>query len=375
MIKNSEVQDDVLLWESLEKQKGILKYEEIDNEVLTDYQKNLLNLFERKASEMIQIEEGKIVEGTIKYLNRKEVVIDINYKDYVYIENDSADWRFVKNLKEGDTIKVLISKIAYKPSYKIIGSISELIRMDVENRMGEFFQEKTPIDAKIVDKNTAGFMLKLDINGIDMDAFMPNTIAAPNKLTAEQAEAMLGKQVKVCLETFKEDKGLLVVSRKKYLKEHVFPKEVELLQKGEILYEGYVTGTAPFGVFVEFGQSLTGMIHKVNLNPKYNIRDIKPGMTINFYVKDILKKGKEIICTQVLRESLWDKLKVGQTYEGTVINNKNFGSLIKLDEETFGVIQSTYIKRAERKLDVGEKVKVKVISFIKDDRKIYLNFA
>jgi len=383
MSKIVEPETDQLLWESLEKKDtGILKWNEIqDRSKLTDYQNKMLDLYEGSTSRMIPIEEGQIVEGVIENISRKEVVINVDYKDFIYVENTSTDWKFVKNLQIGDNIKVLIVGVSYKPSYKIKGSISELMRMDVERRIKTFYKDKLPIDAKAISKNSAGFMVKLEISGIEIDAFMPNTIAAPNKLTSEQAEELIGKEFKVCLETLREDKGLYVVSRKKYLREHLFKEEIQKINMEGAVYKGIITGTTPFGVFVEFAVSddvprcLTGMIHKVNLHPENNIKDLRPGMEIEFFVKDIVKKGKEIVLTQVLRESLWDTIRVGKVFEGKVVNVKHFGSLIQLDEETFGVIQTTYLKRANRKLSVGEKVWVKIISFLKDDRKIYLDFA
>jgi len=374
----AEPQTDQLLWDSLEKEEEeILRWHDgIDKSKLTSYQRSLLDFYENGEVICPSIEEGQIIEGKIEQISRKEVVINVNYKDFIYVENNSTDWKFVRNLKVGNNIKVLVHKIMYKPQFKIVGSISELMRLDVENKIKDIYTDMVPIDATVVSRNSAGFVLVLEINGIEIDAFMPNTIAAPNKLTSEQSDNLVGTKIKVCLETLKEDKkGLYVVSRKKYLQEHLFPEEIKKLKTDGTIYNGHITGTTPYGVFVEFHGCLTGMIHKYNLNPDYDIKDLRAGMGIQFYVKDIVKKGTEIILTQIDRPSLWDSIKVGKIIEGIVINNKHFGSLIKLDEETFGVIQTTYLKRANRKLTVGEKVYVKVISYLKDDRKIYLNFV
>jgi predicted RNA-binding protein with RPS1 domain len=60
---------------------------------------------------------------------------------------------------------------------------------------------------------------------------------------------------------------------------------------------------------------------------------------------------------------------------GKVRDVKNFGALIELDGETTGLIQTAYINKYPKKLNAGDEIKVKVISLIRDDRKIYLNFA
>jgi predicted RNA-binding protein with RPS1 domain len=96
---------------------------------------------------------------------------------------------------------------------------------------------------------------------------------------------------------------------------------------------------------------------------------------IDFYIKDNIIRGAQIILTQILKESLWDTVRVGDVIEGKVISVKPFGALIELDYETNGLIQTTYLNKNQRKLEEGSKVNVVVISIIRDDRKIYLTFA
>lgn len=367
------------LWNFLEKKDKILKFENVNREELSESERKKFDEYEGKIENISPIEEGQVIKGIIHQISRKEVLIDVNYKDYIYIENNSSDWKYVKNLNVGDEIDVLITEIQEHPQFKIKGSISELIRKDVENNIKQYFDEQIPIDARVIDRNSAGFVLKLDIKGVEFDAFMPNTIAAPNKMTQQQSDELMGKHIKVCLETLKEDQGMFVVSRKSYLNKYVLPEEIKKIKLNETVYKGIVTGTTPFGVFVEFKISeenprcLTGMIHKVNLNPKYNIENIKPGMNVEFYVKDIVKNGKQIILTQVLRETLWDKIENGLVLEGTVKSHKIFGVLVELDKETYGVISNNKLNKLNKKLSNEEKVNVKIISFNKDERKIYLD--
>ena len=135
---------------------------------------------------------------------------------------------------------------------------------------------------------------------------MPNTLASVNRLTPEQSQALVGKEIQVMLETLQQEKGVYVVSRKKYLNKILKPIEIEKIKK-EIeedkkkVFTGWVTGTKDFGVFVQFNHCLTGMIHKVNLNPEFHdkINEIKAGTIIDFYIRDILK-GNKIILTQIL---------------------------------------------------------------------------
>jgi ribosomal protein S1 len=346
----------------------ILKVKDDISNLNEDYQK-LYNMMEKNYLDINEIKENEIIKGVIISKNEKEIVVDFGYKDYIYVESPKG--RLASNLEIGSDIDVLITEIQDVP-FLIKGSITELIRMNVHNKLKKYYEEKLPLIAKIKELIPAGYMLDIYMDNITIDAFMPNTLADVNKLS--DPESILGETLNVMLETLQQEKGVYVVSRRKYLKT-LIPQEIKKLKK-DTVYTGEVTGTTPFGVFVQFNNCLTGMIHKMNVNEEWQKKwsAIQPGMAIDFYVKEITK-SKKIILTQVLKDSLWDKIKVGKVLDGKVIDVKNFGALISLDYETMGLIQTTYLSKSNSNLKKGDQVKVKVISVIKDDRKIYLNLA
>ena len=96
-------------------------------------------------------------------------------------------------------------------------------------------------------------------------------------------------------------------------------------------------------------------------------------MEINFYVKEIIKD--KIILTQILRESLWDNIKIGQLIDGRVKDNKAFGTLVSLDDETMGLIHSSELEKIGRKFQADQDLKVKVLAIDRSNRKIFLTVA
>jgi ribosomal protein S1 len=101
-------------------------------------------------------------------------------------------------------------------------------------------------------------------------------------------------------------------------------------------------------------------------------------MEINFYVKEITKDKNgefKIILTQVLRESLWDNIKIGQVIDGRVRDNKPFGTLVTLDDETMGLIHSSEMEKIGRKFQPDQDLKVKVLAVDRSNRKIFLTVA
>jgi small subunit ribosomal protein S1 len=78
--------------------------------------------------------------------------------------------------------------------------------------------------------------------------------------------------------------------------------------------------------------------------------------------------------TQILRQTLWDTLKIGDRLPGKVQSIKNFGALISLDEETNGLIHNSELEKQNQKIQEGQEIKVKVISVQRGERKIFLSF-
>jgi len=367
-------------WDSIRNDNQVPKFREIVEELENptgQFDFDTLKKFHlyEGLENLTQVEVGATIEGKVIKITEKDVTLDINNKDNVIIDRKGSEERICKQLMVGQVMDVLINNVSEQP-FMIKGSISDLVRRKVDTKMKEFFENKVPIDAYVREIIPAGYMLNIDIDSINIDAFMPNTLADVNKLY--NPEVLLGQNIRVMLETLQQDKGIYVVSRKRYLKT-LIPEKVKSLKSHakDKVYTGHVTGTRDFGVFVQFEECLTGMIHKANINEIFRdkLADIAPGTEIDFYVKDVIKGGNQIILTQTLEESLWDTVRVGDKLNGKVITVKPFGALIALDYETNGLIQTTYINKNNKSLKSGEKVDVIVISIIRDDRKIYLTFG
>jgi len=327
---------------------------------------------------------GDEIQGEIVGESPTDILVDIGYKDYVRIEKRKDEYNaLVKyaddegTIQSGTVVDVLLTDVKDNP-YIIKGSISALSKKDAYSDIIE--NSNTHVyNAKILNWNPAGFDIEIIYDDFKIAAFMPNTLAGINKLTPEKSQSLIGETLKVMIESYVENKGTFIASRKKYLKT-LITKELENIniidEEGKpIMYEGEVTGSTDFGIFVEFNKCLTGMIHRDNLNDEYKqslkSKTIIPGSTIKFHIKEIVR-GK-LILTQLWRESLWDTIKKGDVFESVVKDFKNFGTLVRLDEETVGLIHASEMEKINKKCEIGDTIKVEVIVVQRMERKIYLS--
>lgn len=315
-------------------------------------------------------EKGQVITAEyIGKLSNQYIFSAKGYKDDIRIDDKLSESKYLKSSTIGESVDILITDIN-NDNFMIKGSISSLYESRAHANLKSLEQGK-PVAVLVKSLNPAGYDVELSHGGVTLPGFMPNTLAGINKLYDQNS--IVGKTFNVMIESYSRQEGTYIVSRRKYL-QTLIPEAVKELKSGDV-YKGHVTGTTPFGVFVEFNECLTGMIHKANVHPDWQERlgDIKPGFEIEFYIKEIVKE--KIILTQILRETLWDNVKNGQVLDGTIKDVKQFGTLVNLDDETVGLIHTSEMEKLGKKFTSGQDIKVKVLSVDRSSRKIFLTIA
>lgn len=230
--------------------------------------------------------------------------------------------------------------------------------------------------AKVISRNKGGFLV--EVQGIH--AFLPGGLAAANKII--DFEEYVGSEITVMIEDFLRDTKTFIVSNKKYVK-HVLPSKLEELSM-EKMYEGVITGTAKYGIFVEFmdmtGFMFTGLLHysKMTLDTRtrFKNREFRPGDDMNFWLKEIAKDGRIILSEDdpMVRMNQIDEFKeknLGVITNGKVVSIKPFGTLVKLEKDIIGLVSKKELKAKKKFFEVGDEIYVTVDDVQKD--KIYLS--
>jgi len=329
---------------------------------LSPYQEQHLSLYESAGVRFPKI--GTIY--SLKYLGRtkKDHLFEGGFKDFVMVEARPVENKYLENTEIGQDVDVLVLDVVETP-FTIRGSISAIYESRVQRELVQLSEDDF-IVGLIKESSPAGYKVAFSYGGVTLTGFMPNTLAGMNKLS--NPESIVGKTLELGVESFSREEGTYIVSRRKYLQTLV-PQMMKKLELG-VAYRGIVTGTTEFGIFVEWWDCLTGMIHKTNMNPDYKMSQIHPGMAIEFYIKEVIKD--KIILTQILKASLWDTIKNGQIFEGSVKDIKQFGTLVNLDDETVGLIHTSEMERLGKKFTPGQDLKVKFLSVDRMSRKIFL---
>ena len=313
---------------------------------------------------------------TVELLGGLTVDIDLNReKRFVQIYGYQTPEEFAHVLANPEIRKNFVSSGFYayviesSPSLKI-SLWQGHIKKTKDEMMEQISAPSKAYRAKVLNANRGGYFV--EVSGVE--AFMPGSLAAPNKIVDFQT--LVGKEVIVMVEDFLKEMNSFIVSHKKYI-EHVLPQKIAELDLNK-LYSGTVTGTSKYGIFVEFGEIFTGLLHVSKMKDStldlFRRRMFKPGDPASFYIGEITKENR-IILTEESPEEKKKKIddfvqaNKGKSLEASIAAIMNFGVIVNVGDIT-GIVPSKEFrirKISTRNFVTGDPIKVKYLD-LKEDK-------
>jgi ribosomal protein S1 len=325
-----------------------------------------------RITDIFNVKEDSI---DIELMGGLTITVDLSReKKFIQVFGYNTSKEFTDNLSNKEIIKDFINKglnvyiVESTPSLKI-----SLWQGHLKSVRDEFMEEiKNPTkaySAHIIEANKGGFFVEVQ----GLEAFMPGSLAAPNKISNFQS--YIGKDVIVMIEDYLKDMNSFIVSHKKYLA-HVLPIKIQELDTTK-KYSGTVTGTSKYGIFIEFDELFTGLLHTSKMDKMllddFKSRNIKAGDPIEFFIAEITKDNRIILT----KEDPEEKLKKIQKFiidlkdnvmESTVAAVMNFGIIVNI-EDLSGLIPIKEFKRKKimaNNFVVGDKIDIMFDSYEND---------
>ena len=319
--------------------------------------------------------KGGIYEGTVSSITEENALVDIGYREEVYIKLDKEKEENVSLLEKGGTISIKVIN-EKEDSNAIMGSMSGAVEYMKEQELKESIEtQNTAYAGEVLELiESGGYIVKVN----DIKCFMPGSLAGMNKLY--DFKSILGKVLYVVPINYSKEKGTIVVSHRKYLQTLIPSRIEEVRDEISEMYTGFVTGTTKFGVFCEFSECLTGMIHASDLNAEFkglhSENSIRPGDEVEFYIKEIVSE-KKIILTQNPSSDPWrnidKKYKVPSVVQGRINAVKDYGAFIELEKGIVGLLHCSEYK--DKNIVEGETTDIKINKIDKSTKKIFLALA
>jgi len=342
--------------------------EEIKKLTLSEESNNYIT-----QGEIVSIKTRKEIIDGEEVDVKVEALVDISKKNTAICILNKEAKEIVDQLEVGMSVDIKVKSYKQGTLYASISdAMDEVKRNEIYNAIGD---KGIGFKGKVKELIHGGYFL--DIQGIEV--FMPGSLGGVNKLI--DFERLLGKEIYVVPINYSKEKNYIVVSHRAYLRS-LIPQAMDDISSGDE-FTGFITGTTKFGVFVEFNQCLTGLIHKSDLDEdalsKFHSREMKPGDEITFRVKEVTHNDR-IILTQkeiVIAYDPWSdiksKYKIPSEVTGTVRKKTRYGLFVELEPKIVGLLHVSDIPEFIdiNTIDEGNEITLKLIKIDKESKKVF----
>jgi small subunit ribosomal protein S1 len=341
------------------------------------------NYYQSNGESLVfKVNIGETLPGTVIGVDTQWCSIDVGYRESVYVDMTKESEISRSKLVPGSSIDVQITgdQKSNRRGF-ILGSVEAGIKAATTRDILSSIEEGNTAYVGVVKNMIQNGGYIIDIQGVE--CFMPGSLAGINKLV--DFESIINTEMYVVPVSYSPEKGTIVVSHRAYLQALIPNKIEEVSSDLTVVREGNVTGSAKYGVFVEFEGCLTGMIHINDLDPEtlklHKSREIKPGDPIQFKIKEVISNNK-ITLTQVEQQEVVDPWKlISEKYTsfpvevaGVVKSTKDYGIFLDVGEGVVGLLHISELPEGFDKSTIqkNDTITVKITRIETETRKVFL---
>lgn len=343
---------------------------------------------EKRQEVLSGIEQGQVMKGRVKNITDFGVFVDLGGVDGLLHITDLS-WGRVNHPSEvvsiDEEIEVTILNYNHETDRISLGY------KQLQPHPWEGIADRFPIDSvikgKVVSITNYGAFVELEkgVEGLIHISEMSWTqhIRHPsNILSLSLGGEVEAKVLKILPEEKKISLGL------KQLTPDPWENIEEKYQVGTV-HSGIVRNLTQFGAFVEMEEGVEGLVHISDLSWTKKVRHpkeiVKKSDEIEVMVLDISRENRRIsLGVKQVSEDPWplleEKIGLDQHTEGTITKVLDKGVTVDLPEGAEGFIPLSKltnhkVRRASEIVEEGENLKLKVIEFSKEEKKIILSYV
>ena len=334
----------------------------------------------------IQIEEGKIIQGTINKITDKFVFLFIEgLKSEPVIDiNELKSMGMKEKIKIGETIPVLLEKIEDRNG-EILVSASKAQKIKGWDKLVEAYEKNEPIMGKITSKCKGGCIVEHIETGSLM--FLPGSQISDKPL--KDISHLMNEPQKFALIKLDKIRGNACVSRREIISNFKKEDKIKIIEKykvGDIIKDAEVKGYSNFGCFFNVNNELDVLVHLqeisysrvnhpdevFNIGEKHNLKVIsvdKEKLQVGCSVKQLSKDPFEHI----------ENYKLDQQYKAKVVKIMDFGAFCELEPGLTTLLHSSEISwtkkniSTKKMLKIGQEIDCVITEIDKEKRRIAIS--
>ncbi|OSA92791.1 UNVERIFIED_ORG: 30S ribosomal protein S1 [Clostridium botulinum] len=339
--------------------------------------KNFLEEYDVK-----RINKGQILKGKVLEVNEKEVVVNINYafdgliaKEEVSIDDKNP----MDVLRVDDEINVYVVSPNDGEGYVELSLIKALVIKEKEQLQKDFKEEKN-VKVYVKDEIKGGLISYYG----NIRVFIPASLASRNMIdlsTLKNTEL----EVRIIELDFRNNK---IVASRKAIENEEYEKNRKViwdsLKEGE-KRTGVVKKLVKYGAFVDIG-GVEGLIHISDLSWNRVNRPeeiVKENDKVEVYIGSVDRENQKLsLVLKDINKEPWtlhtNEIKSGMIFDGKVVKFASFGAFVEIFDGVEGLVHISEITdeniaKPSDILELNQKVKVKVLDFNKEGKRLSLS--
>ncbi len=336
-----------------------------------------------------KIEEGRIIDGKITKITSKyiflfipglksEPVIDVNEIKQIGLSQD---------VKEGDTISVLLEKIEDKNG-DVVVSAQKAQKIKGWNKLVKCYENNELINGKIIQKTKGGVIVEHIDTGSLM--FCPGSQISDKPM--KNIDHLIGIEQKFALIKLDMIRGNSVVSRRQVVSSNKKEDKVKIIEKfkvGDIIKDAVVKGYSSFGCFFEVTTPEGTLDTLCHLQEISYSRVNHPDEFFNIGEKHDLKiisidmEKLQVGCSiKQLSPDPFEHIsnyKIGSKYKVKVVKITDYGCFCELEAGLSTLLHSSEISWTKKSIspkkmfNIGDQIDCVITEIDKDKRRVAIS--
>lgn len=337
-----------------------------------------------KSQTLANLEEKKVVEGTVKNITDYGVFVDLGGIDGLLHITDMS-WGRVGHPSEmfqiGDRINVQVLSFDREHERVSLG-LKQLIA-DPWTKAQEKYPVGTQVRGRVVSLTDYGAFVEIEqgVEGLVHVSEMSWTkkIRHPSKILS------VGDELEAVVLSINPESKRISLGMKQ-LEPNPWDVIAEKYPVGTTI-AGRIKNITDFGVFIGIDEGIDGLVHISDISwtkrVKHPSEVFKKNQEVQAIVLNIDKQNERFsLGIKQLEADPWetipDRYPLGSVIEGPITNVTDFGLFVELEEGIEGLVHVSEISKEKIKSPVGQykiadKITAKVINISPKDRKIGLS--
>lgn len=325
---------------------------------------------------MNEIKEGKNYKAIFKNRLKKGYTVLIEGTVTAFLPGSLSLLKSDEKLPDNE----VMVKVLSKKGRNIVVSRKDYVE-EKTNEAFENYREGMIVEGIVEEVKPFGAFVKLSEY---ITALLPRSEMSWNDKVEIFDYIKRGQKIRGTIIKLDKEKRRFLISIKQ-LKENPWENIEERYPIGSVVI-GQVKKIFPFGFTVEIGEGIEGLVHESEIfwGHKGKIRDIvEIGDRVEVKILNIDKNGKKInLSYKQAKKDPWEdiegKYSEGNVVFGTVEKILSNGAIVSLEEGLTGFLHVSelswnFVDDVANLLKEGEKIKVRIISINKEDRRIRLS--